>query len=88
MDGHDAGDDGAVDAGLVALVDEAQEDLRIVDQLSDDKIGAGVDLGFEMGQLAGAVNRGRVAFGVAGDADAKVVAVGFADMAHQIDGVG
>jgi len=86
-DGHDAGDDWQVDAGVGAVVDESEVGLGIVEVLGDGRVGAGIDLALKVFQ----VGRGRcclgMEFGVGRDLDMESVAELLAQKAHQFVGV-
>lgn len=87
LDGHDTGDDGTVDASLATLTDPVQELGDIKEQLSDNEVGTSVDLLLEELQVFLHRSRLRVLLGVASHTNAKVVAMGLADVANQVGGV-
>lgn len=87
LDGHDTGDDGAVDACLATLTDPVQKLGDIKEQLGDNEVGTGVDLLLEELQVFLHGSRLGVLLGVASHTNAKVVAVGLADVANQVGGV-
>lgn len=51
VDGHEARDDGAGDAGLPAAGDVGEEDVGVVEELRDDEVRPGVDLFLEVADL-------------------------------------
>ncbi|KAI3484885.1 hypothetical protein L1887_51939 [Cichorium endivia] len=89
LDGHDAGDDGAGDAGGPDVLDPLCEDVKVVEHLGEDEVGACVDLGLEALELLfGAVDCLGMALGEACDGDGKVVSVLLADVLDELLGLG
>jgi hypothetical protein len=98
--GQHARDDGLVDSGFTALLDEVEEHGVVVEELSDDVVGTSVALLFEVGEFALHFFFGDlafvvvglelvgVAFGVASAADREVVAVVAADVLDEVAGAG
>lgn len=84
--GHDAGDDGDVDAGEFAPLGEVVEVSVVEEHLGDDVVGAGVDLGFKAFDFGEAVGGVGVAFGVAGDTDVQM-GEALADETDELGGV-
>ena len=62
-DRHDPGDDRAVDPGELAALAEVVEVVVVEEQLGDDVVGSGVDLGLEVVELGEAVGRAGMALG-------------------------
>lgn len=87
LDGHDTGDDGTVNASLATLTNPVQELGNIKEQLGDNEVGTSIDLLLEELQVFLHRSRLRVLLGVASHTNAKVVAVGLADVANQVGGV-
>jgi hypothetical protein len=70
--GHDAGDDRDGDAGAAAFFDETVIDGVVEEELGGDEVGAGVDLGFERGEIGFGRRCFGVFLGIAADAEAEV----------------
>ena len=65
-------------------LDELEKDVHVVEQLGDDVVSTSVHFGLQVLQVLLVGLAVDVALRVAGDADAKVVAVLFADETHQV----
>ena len=90
-DGHDAGDDGHLDASEFAALTEVIKIAIVEEKLSADIVGTLVDFGLEMIQFIETIGRAWVAFREAGDADAETTLIGmragvveFANEANQV----
>ena len=100
-EGFHARDDRHVDPRFAAAADEGQDAVGVVADLRHDVVGAGVDLGFEVAQVAFGVEGVDVFFGIARHADREfrvvallhfavdeLAAVHRRDLPHEVDGVG
>lgn len=84
LDGHHSGDDGTGDADGPTGLDPVQKQWDIEEELGDNEVCTSVDLFLQEPQVLLHGGRLGVLFWVACHADAKVVAVGLADVADQV----
>lgn len=87
LDGHHSGDDGTGDADGPTCFDPVQKQRDVKEQLRDNEVCASVDLLLQEPQVLLHGGRLGVLLWVARHSDAKVVAMGLADVANQIGGV-
>lgn len=90
-DGHDAGDDGDVDAGEITAFAEVEEVVVVEEELGADVVRAGVDFLLQVIHLEKPVGRFGVSFWEASDSDPErvvVAGVKVVDVADEISSVG
>ena len=75
LDGHQAGENRHVDSHFGSPIPEGEEVVIVEEELGDEKTRAGVDLALEVLQVEVRIRALRMAFGMAGGPDAKVVPV-------------
>ena len=83
---HQSGDDGAVDACVLALLSKSEVVLIVIKELGGDEGGSGVDFCFEMCDVAFEIGGFGVFFGIAADTDFKFGAV-FLNEGDELAGV-
>ena len=83
---HQSGDDGAVDACVLALLSKSEVVLIVIKELGGDEGGSGVDFCFEMCDVAFEIRGFGVFFGIAADTDFKLGAV-FLNEGDELAGV-
>ena len=83
-DRHDARHDRDGEACRLALVDEPEVRIRVVEVLRHRRVRARIDLALEVLHFVGGVARLRVVLGVAGDLDVEPVARRLADERHEL----
>ena len=84
---HHAGHDRHVHTERPYFVDEVKVGVGVEEELGDGRIGASLDLGRKVLQIAPGVALFGVVFGVGGDLDLPVGTLGFADESDQFGGV-
>src|SRR5262249_16611315 len=77
-DGHEAGDDRHLDAGVLAALAEVVEVAVLEEELGADIVSPGIHLLLEVVHLFQAVRRGGGALGAGRDAEAQAARAGWA----------
>src|SRR6266581_3341061 len=83
-DRHDSRNDGQIDAERLAVVDEAEIGIDVVEILRDRRVGARLELCLEARDVLARAARLGMELRVAGDFDVEVVARPLADERHQV----
>jgi hypothetical protein len=85
LDGHDSRHDGHRDACGADVADPVEKDVDVEEHLRDDEIGAGIDLLAQVSHLFFARDGLLVALRETSNGNVEVIAIAFADEAHEID---
>ena len=86
-DGHDAGYHWDIDGILLATVDKAEIGIRVIEVLGNCTVGPGIDLAFEVCEIARRAACLGVKFRIRGNLDMKVVSGFPADELYQFIGM-
>lgn len=87
LNGEDTRKDRACDANGTTLLDKIEEGVNVIEQLSDNEIGAGIHFSLKISQVIFLVGVIDMAFGMTSNGNSKVVTILLSDVFHQVNGI-